>query len=558
MPSSQEYSRLHITPLDDKLITVVLSTSLRSQARNISYHTLESFPERRYGYVELPLEEAEKLRKKLNGTTLRGAKMKIEKAREESSWRAEPEEGKPERKRKREKTEDGTVSRKKSKDPNVLEGIMPKDRKVKRGWTESPAETKEKKAKRGSKKSKTDGDGEEKKDKKNKEKQRTKSKHTDEPECLLNVTIPPDAMKNLSTDEADKLRQKKKKKSGSEREYTVHEFDNTTRFPSFLKNSTTGDGSAKATDFVEGKGWVDGDGNLVETVKESSRPKVVKKEKKAKKAPEPVEPEEDDTSSSGTSSSGSDPSDEDLDEDTPTPEKAKAELGSSKATAEVQPDTASDSSESSSTTPKKPQPTPPSSSVKPLSITIPPPATPSKDIHPLEALYKRQPADSTSTPAPQPEAFSFFSGNADTSDIDMEGDTNPTTQTRQYSQPPMTPFTKQDLDFRHMRSAAPTPDTAHPSRMQSFFSDIDTLEERAEEDDEDRQDGDDDEIAHENDRDDDKGKQPAGEEGEEKSEFQSWFWENRRDLNKNWMQRRKDAAKERRYRENKMRASKAV
>jgi hypothetical protein len=42
------------------------------------------------------------------------------------------------------------------------------------------------------------------------------------------------------------------------------------------------------------------------------------------------------------------------------------------------------------------------------------------------------------------------------------------------------------------------------------------------------------------------------------TDFQKWFWENRRDLNKSWMTRRKTAAKEKRHRENKARASKAV
>jgi hypothetical protein len=41
-------------------------------------------------------------------------------------------------------------------------------------------------------------------------------------------------------------------------------------------------------------------------------------------------------------------------------------------------------------------------------------------------------------------------------------------------------------------------------------------------------------------------------------DFQTWFWENRRDLNKSWMTRKKSAAKEKRHRENKARASKAV
>ena len=43
-----------------------------------------------------------------------------------------------------------------------------------------------------------------------------------------------------------------------------------------------------------------------------------------------------------------------------------------------------------------------------------------------------------------------------------------------------------------------------------------------------------------------------------KSDFQNWFWENRGDLNRSWMKRRKTSAKERRHRENKARASRAT
>ncbi|KAF4469698.1 hypothetical protein FALBO_3406 [Fusarium albosuccineum] len=39
------------------------------------------------------------------------------------------------------------------------------------------------------------------------------------------------------------------------------------------------------------------------------------------------------------------------------------------------------------------------------------------------------------------------------------------------------------------------------------------------------------------------------------SDFQAWFWDNRRELNRSWMKRRKTAAKEKRHRENKARAN---
>lgn len=36
-------------------------------ASTISYHTIDIFPEKNYGYIELPEIEADKLRRKLNG-----------------------------------------------------------------------------------------------------------------------------------------------------------------------------------------------------------------------------------------------------------------------------------------------------------------------------------------------------------------------------------------------------------------------------------------------------------------------------------------------------------
>ena len=99
--------RLHITPLKPELLKVYLAPSVLPLARNISYHTVETFPEKGFGYVELPEQEAQKVRKKLNGTTLKGSKVRIEmakpekrKAREEADAEEKPaKRSKKERKR---------------------------------------------------------------------------------------------------------------------------------------------------------------------------------------------------------------------------------------------------------------------------------------------------------------------------------------------------------------------------------------------------------------------------------------------------------------------------
>lgn len=59
------------------------------KAASVSYHTLQTFPERSYGYVTLPVADAEKITKKLNGSILRGLKMKVSEARPERKRRLE-------------------------------------------------------------------------------------------------------------------------------------------------------------------------------------------------------------------------------------------------------------------------------------------------------------------------------------------------------------------------------------------------------------------------------------------------------------------------------------
>lgn len=586
MGDSDDFVRLHITPFDAELVKVVLPASVLPVARNISYHTIETFPENRYGFVELPEADAEKLKKKLNGATLKGCKMRIEKARPEA--RIEPtgeEEQVPEKKRKSSKEgKDGSKKRKREID--VLEGVALHDRQVKRGWTETPTTTK--------KKARKDKDSKDKEKNKEKEKRkRPKSKYTEGEECLLKTKLPPNTMKNLAPGELE--HKKRSKKKGSSREVVIHEFEKTTKFPSFLKASVATD-RKKATEYVEGKGWVDEEGNVVEEVKEKEKPKAPQRQKKAPKPkPEPEESEDDSTSSSGTSSEGTsseDDSEEESEEESGEEVTAGAKV-QAEGTPKVTPPAASkvdgeekdddsdtssdgssddDSSESEDSDEEEEQPskaaekeTPkPSSkasgskstpgSTKPLAIKIPPPKTPTNvEVHPLEALYKRpKPDGNEPTSVTKDEPFSFFGGGEEDEE-EQSSETAPATA-------PMTPFTRQDFEWRHTRSAAPTPDTAHPSRMRFWgaspekdldMGEGDAADEQEEEEDEE-------EREEEGYGEGEDGESPAGGKHSATTDFQKWFWENRRDLNKSWMTRRKTAAKEKRHRENKARASKAV
>lgn len=558
--SDSEYTRLHITPFDAELFKVVIPTAAAAHARNVSYHTIETFPERRYGFVELPQMEADKVKKRLHGSVLKGAKVRIEKARPEERVEPTGEEDEKERKKKNKKnkskpTEEGEdtvmveVTKKRKRDPDVVEGFALKDRKVKRGWTEAT----EPKRRR----SKKDKDGE-KDGSKTEKKKRLKSKYTEQEECLLKTKVPPNAVANITEDSMPKKRRKNKSKS---QEVTVHEFEKTTKFPSFLKNTVPETAGKPATGFVDGKGWVDEDGNVVEAVKSKrAEPKPIKTKpvvEKKKQKHEPVEEKEEDndsdTSSSGTSSSGTS-SNEDSSDD-------EVEAQDDSSVAEEEEDSPQQPEHATPISAMKTDDSRPisSSSSKSLTIKIPPPITPSATkVHPLEALYKRAKPDeataATETPAQEPQPFSFFDGDDD--DIEEDED-NSVPPANVAAAVPLTPFTRQDLEWRTTRSAAPTPDTAHPSRMQNFWPRT-PAKDHDSDDDMDHHGGDDDDAAQEDgegdEEDDGRGQQKPSAD----SDFQAWFWENRRDLNRSWMKRRKTVAKEKRHRENKARASRAV
>jgi hypothetical protein len=178
---------------------------------------------------------------------------------------------------------------------------------------------------------------------------------------------------------------------------------------------------------------------------------------------------------------------------------------------------------------------------------------PPKEIHPLEALYKRPQLSSLDTTprTPKEPAFSFF-GAGDDSDIEAA---ETVTQNE-----PQTPFTKQDMEWRGVRSAAPTPDTAAIGRRFSFsvMRHIDIDEEDS--------DGDSTGKAAEGKTSavdglgitnnnpqfgqSEENSQHRNVEQREESEFTKWFFENRSENNKKWRARRREAMKMKRKREN--------
>jgi hypothetical protein len=478
-------TRLHITPLTPELLPVILGPASNRIASAISYHEIQTFPEKNYGYVDLPTMEAEKLKKKLNGSILKGKKIKIEDAKPrkrkvhelDSSAEAGDILSKPDTIKKEKKSK---------KEKNVLPGHeLSPERKVKRGWTEP-------------KKTKADKKGSDKAD-------RQKSKYTDKEELLFRTNVPPSKAGAASDS-------KKSKKSRSAR--IVHEFEKSTAQPSFLKQS--GSDAHPSLEYVDGQGWLDAAGNTVEAEPSTVANRRISTKKARKLRSSQIE----------------------LTNHAPSPKNqsksARTESQDRESNAAVQEDSSSslDSEDAETRSSSSAPPTPPTTQ------DLVPEETAQAEVHPLEALFKKpqRPASSQDVAKPSLELatsnFSFF--DADAGD-DVEEDPNI----------PGTPHTSQELRARGLRSAAPTPDTAHPSRFNSYGSTgLPGDEEEDSEDDAYQQPT---SSTRENAL-----SQLTGGQGQP-SDFEKMFWEKRGENNRAWKARRRTVLKEKRQRENRSR-----
>ncbi|GIK07467.1 hypothetical protein Aspvir_003133 [Aspergillus viridinutans] len=529
--TASETTRLHITPFTPDLLPSVLPSSVRPSATDISFHSIPTFPENNYGYVTLPTMEADKIKKKLNGSILKGRKFRVETARSPKRQEVEVE---ADTVTSTTKSTSDKVSKKRKAHDNVLDGYeLPSGRQVKRGWTESTNAKKERRKDEKMKKGKDD----------KKAKPQAKSKYTEKSECLFRTKIP----KNRSASPDGKQEKQAKKKKKAPLESVVHEFATTITQPSFLRSE--GDGAAPTSAFEEGKGWIDHAGNLKETIsdrlrKDQYRPGQVagaKEKRKSVKSPptaqethlekskddriDSADESEDWTSSSGTTSSGDSSTDSDSED---SMSSASSESSASFGQDEQQQLHTLPVKENVSSPPKTDEPELVSGSSAPSAQTTH--GTDSKEVHPLEALFKRSAAESSdSKPAPETiTQFSFFGRD----DIESE-------EEEEQNKEPQTPFTKKDLLSRELRSAAPTPDTALINRKFDWNNDDSNAMEVTEE-------YTDTPIA--------RSETKAG--LKDDSEFTKWFWENRGDNNRAWKKRRRDAAKEQRQRENRRKGMK--
>lgn len=553
-PDELKTVRLHITPFRPELLSLYLAPSVLPLATNISYHTVETFPEKGFGYVELPEAEAQKLKKKLNGSTLKGSKVRIEmaksekrKAREEAD--AAKDAAEAERSSKRSKKE---KKEKKRKEQGILEGVeLPDERKVKRGWTEPPSKSKKE---RKEKKDKT-------KDKEAKHQQKA-SKYTKEPELLFKAKLTPVAATEVARKEKKDKKEKKEKKDkkSKSREVIVHEFEKNSKTPSFLKETKIVASNKPAVEYVNGQGWVDEDGNVVEPETGKARNRRV-----LELVDKPVETENKKTAVAPAKSSKKESKKAKI---TPPPESSSEDESEESSVVSSSSEDESSDSEDEESDAESASPTPDQAinGAKAQQNTQSTPST-EKEVHPLEALFKRPKpeSDAVATPVkkltPINTSFSFFD-NEETMDVDETGEP--------VENAPTTPFTQRDLEWRGLRSAAPTPDTAAIGRRFSF--DWRKGSHDADDDDDDDDDMADIEAEHqlsqntkanasnkrlpglvEEDEDEDAdtgAAHPDANEEKPESEFRKWFWENRGDLNRAWKKRRRDTLKAKRHSEN--------
>lgn len=477
--------RLHISPFNSSLLDKIIAPSLKPLASGISFHSIQTFPERDFGYVELPTMEAQKLKKKLNGSTLKGTKVKIEDAKPEKKRKSDDEEGtgshKKARKlpRKQKGWPNGTGL------PNDFSGHeLGRGRHVKRGWSETtdngkdPVEEEEDEGK---------ADGE-----------RT---NLDSKKLRFKTTLPPTTSTNEIQKSGKSNKKDKKQKGNNNQKVVVEEFGKKRKLPQTpIKPEGPGFG---ALNYEDGKGWVNEFGDVIEAERSSKQRTSAGSDQGPERRISAIESREVADLPPLQDSVRSDDNDDDNEdnEDNMAVDEAAQD-------------------EPTATEPEK-----------------------EKEVHPLEALFKRpttRASETASKPRPKPinTSFSFFDAEAAAEDQEMEGE----------SMPPQTPHTKRDLEWRSIRSAAPTPDTAAIGRKFSFpgfgGSDKDDDEADIDETVEEEINGakrasmDVDEAA------------VTAEHGTEESAFRKWFYENRGDFNRGWKKRRRDEKKIERQREN--------
>ena len=500
-------SRLHVTPLDQTILPIVLPASLRGQASEISFHTVTTFPEAKYGFFTVPTSEAQRIQKKFHGSILKGCKMKVEVARPRRSAHdvTHPEDP-VQTPVKNTRSRQSAVSQK-----GTFPGIeIPSERKVKRGWTgakESPEQ-------------------------KSTESKRTRKSFTspetsrdEDTKCLFVAKLPQHDTQ-------------KKRKRTRDQKTIVPEFKNTV----IVTTSETDQSDVKpASEYVDGTGWVDETGELVEAVRTRGHVSSV-----ASKAASVATPEVSGLASGDRPDLSAAGSDDDLQDDIQIPAKASSHASGQKTKIrrslrrplEPDPDTAGDDEIQTAEVERL---SISRSSGSPMPhVDSQPTSAPSSQVHPLEAFFKRPQAAASQSHTPKKPhlevstSFTFFG-----SDQDMPSNED------SHMLLPQTPFTQQDFRHRRQRSAAPTPDTALPGK--TFGDSLGKGNSASESDGKSLSN---DSVASEAEATDVASADGKGNSGpKDESEGAKWFYEHRGETNRSWKRRKREATKEKKLRE---------
>ena len=523
------FSRLHITPFTPDFYQILIPEASRESARCVSFHQIETFPESAYGYINLPEAEAQKL-KRLNGAFLKGKKIRIADARAEKRRTADNMD--IEDRGNSRKTSSKRQNTKISKRDNVIPGYeLPKTRHVKRGWAVSATKKPSNLGKKRDSKIKTED--------------------ISNSDVIFRTSVPPNRRPVISkTKKADKAAKKSETKA----------IEVKSKGHKRLHSRQSVANSKVVSQYVDGHGWVNEDGETVES-------HVTKKQRtdNSRFSPRHTSVDQDE----GTFSKAEEQSSlldkpSSLNGKMVSEQFSKLSVGKSKidntsASISALPKIGDNSvSRRSSLATKKPSKIQKQRQVSfalceedPNAESVPKPNKESKstagnEVHPLESIFKHsKSADKGSKLAPIQTSFSFFEGD----DIDYE-DTH---------EPPQTPFTIQDRRHRRIRSPAPTPDTAALNRRASWpwAEDMEQLEEN-------KKSGKTmliSDTKYNNQHEEVESSEAPGSDKREtnndnqkekaESEFAKWFWENRGENNRAWRRRRREAMKMERQRHNK-------
>ena len=509
-------SRLHVTPFDSLTLPALLPAAVRDQASDVTFHTVSTFPEASYGFLTLPAAEATRLKNKFHGCTFKGRKMRVENARpKRTGQRASIAEEDEQRSTPAQKTRSRASG---SSREDTLAGLeLPSGRKVERGWTGNKDEQQPKST--GLRESRQSFSN--------------SSTVTEiDPRCLFKT-------KHTASEP-----QRKRKRTKEQRTKIVPEFKHTV----VIETSE----SSKAADqptgrYVDGEGWLNEAGDLVETAKSRGLASDVAPDVSSVASPEVSGMPSGDIPNAKTTNADQDSGSDD-DKSAKASSRATGRNAKARRTLHrpVERERASSVDEELSTAEvERLSISRSSGSPVPHATTSQPTSAPSSQVHPLEAFFKRPQAAASHSHTPRKPhlevstSFSFFGP-----DQDMPSTEDASTLL------PQTPFTQQDFRHRRQRSAAPTPDTALPGK--TFGDSLGQGDHQGSSDD--STSSGDSAVAGANATDTVPPVENVdGRHSKEKSEGAKWFYEHRGETNRAWKRRKREATKERKLRDRRAR-----